>query len=51
MNIDTLRIAVFLIAIQSSADKRGCISFGKFLLRRFLHFNLIACSKLVICLP
>ncbi len=51
MNIDTLRIAVSMIAIQSSVDKRGCTKCCKFLLRRPHHHARHACSNLVICLP
>gem|GEM_PF-6539159 len=51
MNIDMLRIAVSLLAISSSKDKRFCTFICTILLRRFSHPFQVASSKLVICLP
>lgn len=51
MNIDMLRIAVFLLAIPSSKDKRICRFICTILLRRFSHPFQVASLGLVICLP
>lgn len=51
MNIDTLRIAVSLLAILFSKDKGFCSFICTILLRRFSHPFQIASLGLVICLP
>ncbi len=51
MNIDMLRIAVSLLAILSSKDKRFCNFICTILLRRFSHPFQLANYELAICLP
>jgi len=51
MNIDMLRIAVSLLAILSSTDKRLCTFIYTILPRRFSHPFQVTSTELVICLP